>query len=102
MLRYGAVRRTLCQHEVEDELLAPEDQALDDVQAEHAQRVQDVDALVEEPLLILLRLKLGLLDHLADLKCLGQTRLPCDYSSDRRLDRALLLLQVLYLFHDER
>ena len=102
MLRYGAVRRTLCQHEVEDELLAPEDQAFDDVQAEHAQRVQDVDALVEEPLLILLRLKLGLFDHLADLECLGQTRLPCDYSSDRRLDWALLLLQVLYLFHDER
>ena len=102
MLRCGAIRCTLCQHIVEDELLAPEDQALYDVQAEHAQRVQNVDALVEESLLILLRLKLGLFDHLTDFYCLRQARLPCNYCSDCRLDWTLLLLQVFYLFHDER
>ena len=38
----------LGQHEVEDELLAPEYDALDDVEREHAQAVQDIDALLEK------------------------------------------------------
>ena len=38
----------LREHEVEDELLAPADNALDDVKTEHAQTVKNVDALFEK------------------------------------------------------
>ena len=39
---------TLCQHKVEDELLPPQDDALDHVEREHAETVEDVDALLEQ------------------------------------------------------
>ena len=38
----------LSQHEVEDELLSPQDDALHDVEGQHTQAVQNVDALLKK------------------------------------------------------
>ena len=63
------------QHKIENELLTPHNQTLNDIKAQHSERVQNIDAFVKKVFLVysycLLVLNLGgLLHQLADLESL--------------------------------
>lgn len=105
------------QQKVVDQLLTPFDDALDDMQRQHAQRVQDVQTLVKElevALLVLATywlhsqilqlhvLLVCLFEHLLQLHNLRDAALSGDDSSDCVLNWRLFLLQILDLFDDDR
>ena len=95
----------LCEHEIKDELLPPADDALDDVEAEHAQTVEYVDAFFKERYVGLVSIRATplniIVNDLAQLDHLGQARFSGYDGAYRRLNRRLFLLQVFDLFDDE-
>lgn len=101
-MRGYLTRLPLRQHKVEDQLLPPQDDTLDHVEGEHAQAVQNVDALFEQGHVCLVITRLGLLHDHAKLNHLRQARLPRYDSSDCALNRGLLLLEILDFLDDDR
>lgn len=89
----------LRRHKVENQLLAPLNHALDHVEAQHAQRVQDVDALVQQWRLDL-ALGVNLAQHVRKLMNLRKAGFASNNCSDRRLNRRLLRLKVVDFFHE--
>ena len=96
----------LRQHEVEDQLLAPADYALDDIEAQHAQTVQNVDTLFEKGHIGFVAIDTAslvvILDDLAQFNDLGEARFSGYDGANGGLDWRLLLLQVFNLFDDQR
>ena len=80
----------LSEHEVEDELLSPANDALDYIETEHTQTVQDVDALFEKRHVGLIAIYTAALDVLlhdrAQLYDLGEAGFAGYYSSNGRLN----------------
>jgi len=92
----------LCEHKVENKLFAPQDDAPDHVQRQHAQTVQNVYALIEQcPVCPSLHL-LGFGNDLAQFLHLREARLARDDCPNGALNRRLLLLQVFDLFDEDR
>ena len=86
-LRLRLLHSLLGQHEVEDQLLAPEDNALDHIEREHAQAVQNVDALFEQWNISFAVSLLGFVHNLAKLTDLREAGLTGNDGSDSALNR---------------
>lgn len=91
----------LGEEEVKDERFAPLDDALDDVQRQHPQRVQDVDALFQEGGAHIAFAGGDGINHLAEFVDLRDAGLAGNDGSDGRLDRCLFLLEVFDFFGDD-
>ena len=95
------LRVALGQQEVENQLFAPLDDALNDVETKHTQTVQDVDTFIEESWFNTSLSFLNLHKNLAELVNLGKAGFARDNSPNRALNRRLLLLQVLNFFNKD-
>ena len=86
-LRLRLLHSLLSQHEVENQLFAPEDDALDHVERQHAQAVQNVDAFFEEWDISFAISLLGFVHNLAKLTDLREAGLSGNDGSDSALNR---------------
>lgn len=94
----GGGRALLGEEEVEDERFAPLDDALDDVQRQHPERVKDVDALFQQSRAHITFAGCYGVDDLAELVDLRDARLTGYDRPDGPLNRRLFLLEVFDFF----
>lgn len=92
----------LRQHEVEDELLPPQDDALDHIEGKHAQAVQNIDALFKQGHVRLVFTRMGLLYDSAQFYNLREAGFSGDDGSDRALDGRLFTLEIFDFFDNDR
>ena len=78
-------------HVVENKLLSPLNDALNNIQTQHTQGVQNVDTFVQQCRLNL-TLRVNFLKHSSQLMNLRKTRLTCYNSANSKLNRRLLTL----------
>ena len=73
----------LGEHEVEDELFAPENDAFDDVEGQHAQTVQNAGTLVQQSCFGAPLANFCLRNDMTQFRDVGETTFARNYCSDR-------------------